>query len=151
MIRGLGGLKRRVRGHVVTGEMKSCASLWRKSQVQNTSASDHFWKLRCRQLRAAVARSASASQNVQSTPCPARFLKLGCGQMARRCGAKQCQTTFGSLDVKKWHPIVVQSTFARQNVKNWRSRATFGRSDVEKLHAAVVWSTDLKSVRQFVS
>ena len=33
MIRGPGGLKRRVRGHVVTGEMKSCASLWRKSQV----------------------------------------------------------------------------------------------------------------------
>ena len=39
MIRGSGGskrrsLKRQVRGHVVTGAMKNCATLWRKAHFQ---------------------------------------------------------------------------------------------------------------------
>ena len=101
MIHGSGGsksmsLKRGGAGpcHVVTGEMKNCASLWRKAHFQvkmyktRQRRTRKFWKLRCQQLCAAVARSTSAGQNVQSTPSPDRFLKLGCGKMARRCGAK---------------------------------------------------------------
>ena len=51
----VGSLKRRVRSHLARWEMKSCTPLWREAHLevkmykahQNTSCSDHFWKLRC--------------------------------------------------------------------------------------------------------
>ena len=51
--RKVGSLKRRVRSQLARWEMKNCTPLWREAHfasqnVQNTSASDHFWKLRCR-------------------------------------------------------------------------------------------------------
>ena len=87
-------------------------STCRSENVQNTSFSEHFRKLRCRKSarrcgakhiskskctkrhtmfgplleeemakkrNAVVARSTFGSQNVQSTPFPEHFLKLGCG------------------------------------------------------------------------
>ena len=56
--------------------------------VQNTSAPDHFWKLRCRKVHAVVARSTFRNQHVQSTPGSDNFWKLRCRKKARRCGAK---------------------------------------------------------------
>ena len=51
----VGSLKRWVRSHLARWEMKSCTPLWREAHLevrmykahQNTSCSDHFWKLRC--------------------------------------------------------------------------------------------------------
>ena len=51
----VGSLKRRVRSHLARWEMKSCMPLWREAHLevkmykahQNTSCSDHLWKLRC--------------------------------------------------------------------------------------------------------
>ena len=37
-------------------------STFPSQNVQNTSASDHFWKLRCRKMHAVVARSTFRSQ-----------------------------------------------------------------------------------------
>ena len=93
-------------------------STFPSQNVQNTSASDHFWKLskKCTPLwreahfqvkmyktpgsrstfgscdvekvHAVVARSTFASQNVQNTPRSDHFWKLRCWKSARRCGAK---------------------------------------------------------------
>ena len=51
--RKVGSLQRRVRSQLARWEMKNCTPLWRRDtfrseNVQNTSMSDHFWKLRCR-------------------------------------------------------------------------------------------------------
>ena len=61
------------------------------------------------------------------------------------------RTTFGSLDVEKWHAAVARSTFSSQNVreahlqvkmyKTPHCRSMFGHWAVENLHAAVARST----------
>ena len=63
-------------------------STFPSQNVQNTSAPDHFWKLRCRKSARRVARSTFPSQNVQNTPFSDHFWKLRCRKSARRCGAK---------------------------------------------------------------
>ena len=88
-------------------------STFRSQNVQNTSVSDDFWKLRCRKVHAVVARSTFRSQNVQNTPAPDHFWKLRCR--------------------KKVHAVVARSTFRSQNVKTntrgsdhlWRFRCRF--------------------------
>ena len=80
--------------------------------VQNTSAPDHFWKLRCRKsARRCGAKHISKSKYVYKT--------------------HHVRTTFGSCDVEKVHAVVARSTFPSQNVQNTRGfRMTFGRADV---------------------
>ena len=72
---------------------KKCTPLCREARsqnyAQNTPTSEHLWKLRCRKVDAAVARSTFPSQNVQSTPTSEHFWKLRCRKSARRCGAKR--------------------------------------------------------------
>ena len=63
-------------------------STFPSEHVQNTPASDHFWKLRCRKVHAIAARSTCRSQNVQNTPFSDHFWKFRCRKSARRCGAK---------------------------------------------------------------
>ena len=64
-------------------------STFPSQNVQNTSASDHFWKLRCRKkVHAVVARSTFPSQNVQNTSASDHLWKLRCRKSARCCGAK---------------------------------------------------------------
>ena len=54
-------------------------STFRSQNVQNTPASDHFWKLRCRKsVHAAVARSTFRSQNVQNTTCTRHLWRFRC-------------------------------------------------------------------------
>ena len=92
--------------------------------VQNTSASDHFWKL----------------MSKKCTPlwCEAHV-------QVKMYATNQVRTTFGSPDVEKVHAVVARSTFPSQNVQNtplsdhfWRFRC---RKSVEKEHAVVVRST----------
>ena len=85
-------------------------STFRSQNVQNTSASDHFWKLRCRK---------SARR---------------CG--AKHISKSKCtkHTTFGPLlEVemsKKCTPLWREAHFEVKSAKNSRVRNTFGRSDV---------------------
>ena len=128
--RKVGSLKRRVRSQLARWEMKNCTPLWREARFQvkiykNTSASDHFWKLRCQK---------------SARRCGAKHIsKWTCRKHLR------CRTTFGSCDVEKVHAVVARSTFPSQKCKKltvsdhfWRFRC--GKS-VEKVHAVVARST----------
>ena len=74
-------------------------STFRSQNVQNTPASDHFWKLRCRK---------------SARRCGAKYISKS------KCTQHLCRTTFGSWDVEKVHAVVARSTSRSQNVKNTR-------------------------------
>ena len=91
-------------------------STFRSQNVQNTSASDHFWKLRCRKS----ARRCGA-KHISKSKCT-KHLVLGtllevamskkCTPLWREadfqvkmCKAPHCRTTFGSCDVQKCTPL----------------------------------------------
>ena len=96
-------------------------STFPSQNVQNTSASDHFWKLRCRKsARRCGAKHISKSKCTKHT----RFVPLLEVEMSKKCTAL-------------WR----EADFQVKSVKNWRSRTTFGGSDVEKVHAVVARST----------
>ena len=96
-------------------------STFPSQKVQNTSASDHFCKLRCR--------------------------KNACRCGAKHISKSKCRKhiRFGPLlEVamsKKCTPLWREAHFEVKSVKNWRSRTTFGSCDVEKVHAVVARST----------
>ena len=128
-------------------------STFPSQNVQNTSASDHFWKLRCRKsarrcgakhktpgvrttfgswdvekVHAVVARSTFPSQNVQNTSASDHFWKLRCRKSARRCGAKHISKSkvlktdglgplFEVQMSKKCTPLWREAHFRSQNVK----------------------------------
>ena len=163
MICGSGGSKSRLAkaaGAEPAGQMRDeklhavvARSTFPSQNVQNTPASDHFWKLRCRKS----ARRCGA-KHISKSKCPKTH---------------QVRTTFGSWDVEKVHAVVARSTFPSQNVQKhlsfgpllevemskkctplWREahfqvkmsktpqlRTTFGSWDVEKVHAVVARST----------
>ena len=88
-------------------------STFPSQNVQNTSVSDHFWKLRCRK---------------SARRCGAKHIsKWKCTK----------HTILGALlEVemsKKCTPLWREAHFKVKSVKNWRSRTTFGGSDVEKV------------------
>ena len=104
-------------------------STFRSEKVQNTSASDHFWKLRCRK----IARRCGA-KHISKSKC-IKHLSVGPlleVEMSKKCTplwreahfqvkmykTHQCRTTFGSWDVEKVHAVVARSTFPSQNVQN---------------------------------
>ena len=100
-------------------------STFRSQNVQNTPASDHFWKLRCRK---------SARR---------------CG--AKHISKSKCtkHTSFGPLlEVemsKKCTPLWREAHFEVKMYKTPHVRATFGGSDLEKVHDVVARSTISKS------
>ena len=87
-------------------------STFPSQNVQNTSASDHFWKLRCRKKCTPLWREAHFQVKMYKTP--------------------QRRTTFGSCDVEKVHAVVARSTFRSQNVKNTRGSDHFWRLGCRK-------------------
>ena len=136
--RKVGSLKRRVRSHLGRWEMKKCTLVARSTfgseNVQNPTASDHFWKLRC-------ARSTFPSQNGQNTRGSDHFWKLRCRKSARRCGAKhiwkwKCTNHHRSgplLEVemsKKCMPLWREAHFEVKMLKTLGVRTTVGGSDV---------------------
>ena len=154
--RKVGSLKRRVRSHVVRGEIKNCTPLWREAHfevkmLKNWRSQTTFWSWDVEKLHAAVARSTFSSENVQNTAFSDHFLKLRCWKIARCCGEKhilksKCtkHLSFGPLlEVtmsKNCTPLWREAHFQLTMLKNWRSRTTFWSSDLEKLHAAVARS-----------
>ena len=91
--RKVGSLKRRVRSHVVRGEIKNCTPLWREARFQvkmlkNWHSQTTFWSWDVEKLHAVVARSTFPNQNVKKLTVSEHFLKLRCWKIARRCGEK---------------------------------------------------------------
>ena len=88
-------------------------STFPSQNVQNTSASDDFWKLRCRKS----ARRCGAKHISKS-----KVLKTGgLGPLLEVEMSKKCT------------PLWREAHFQVKSVKNWRSRTTFGSWDVEKV------------------
>ena len=119
-------------------------STFPSQNVQNTPASDHFWKLRCRKSARRCGAKHISKSKCTNTPFSDHFWKLRCRKSARRCGAKHISkskctkhTSVGPLlEVvmsKKRTPLWREAHFQVKSVKNWRSRTTFGGSDVEKV------------------
>ena len=131
-------------------------STFRSQNVQNTPASDHFWKLRCRKS----ARRCGA-KHIWKSECTKHTIvgPLLEVQMSKKrtplwreahlevkmYKTHHARTTFGSSDVEKVHAVVARSTFRSQNLQStpcldhfWRFRC---RKSVEKVHAVVARST----------
>ena len=104
-------------------------STFPSQNVQNTSASDHFWQLRCRK----IARRCGA-KHISKSKCT-KHLSVGAlleVAMSKKCTplwreahfqvkmykTPQRRSTFGSCDVEKVHAVVAGSTFPSQNVQN---------------------------------
>ena len=132
--RKVGSLKRRVRSQLARGAMKNCTPLWREAHFEfkmseNTSASDHFWKLRCRKSARRCGTKHISRSKVSKTGGLRPLLEVA---MSKKCTplwreahfevkmykTLGVRTTFGSCDVEKVHAVVVRSTFRSQNVQN---------------------------------
>ena len=99
--RKLGSLKRRVRSHVVRGEIKNCTPLWREAHFEvkmykTRQVRTTVWSWDVEKLHAAVARSTFPSQNAKKLTVSEHFLKLRCWKL---------------------HAAVARSAFPSQNVK----------------------------------
>ena len=141
MICGSGGSKSRlakVAGAEPSGQMRDeklhavvVRSTFPSQNVQNASASGHFWKLRCsksvrrcgakhiskskctkhtifgdvEKVHAVAARSTFRSQNVQSTSGPDRFLEV---EMSKKCAPLWREAHF---EVKMYKADQVRTTF----------------------------------------
>ena len=139
MICGSGGSKSRLAkaaGAEPAGQMRDeklhavvARSTFPSQNVQNTSASDHFWKLQCRRS----ARCCGA-KHISKSKCTKHlsFGPLFEVQMSKKCTplwreadfqvkmykTHHSRTTFGRRDVEKVYAVVARSTFPSQNVKN---------------------------------
>ena len=100
-------------------------STFPSQNVQNTSASDHFWKLRCRKsARHCGAKHISKSKctkHLSSGPLLEVKMVKKCTPLWREAHFEVkmyktlgVRTTFGSCDVEKVHAVVVRSTFPSQ-------------------------------------
>ena len=139
MIWGSGGSKSRLAkaaGAEPAGQMRDenlhavvARSRFRSENVQNTPASDHFWKFRCRKsARRCGTKQTSKSKCTKHTS----FGPLLEVQMSKKWTplwreariqvkmhkTHQLRTTFGGSDVEKVHDVVARSTFPSQNVQN---------------------------------
>ena len=118
-------------------------STFPSQNVQNTSASDDFWKLRCRKsARCCGAKHISKSKRTKHLSV-GRLLEV---EMSKKCTplwreahfqvkmykTPQRRTTFGSWDVEKVHAVVARSTFPSQNVQNTTCSRHFWRFGCRK-------------------
>ena len=145
--RKVGSLKRRVRSHVVRGEIKNCTPLWREAHFQvkmykTRRVRSTFWSSDVEKLHAAMARSTFPSENVQNTSGPDMsgppFEKLHAAVARSTFSSENVQHTSGpdhicSSDVEKLHAPVARSTFSSENVTKLTVSEHFWSSDVEKL------------------
>ena len=139
MIWGSGGSKSRLAkaaGAEPAGQMRDeklhavvARSAFASQNVQNTSASDHFWKLRCRKsARRCGAKhicKSKCTKHLSFGPLLEVVMSKKCTPLWREAHlqvkmykAPQLRTTFGSCDVEKVHAVVARSTFPSQNVQN---------------------------------
>ena len=135
-------------------------STFRSENVQSTSASDSFWKLRCRKS----ARRCGA-KHICKWKCTKNTTfgpLLRCRKSARRCGAKHISKSKCTkhlsvgrlLEVEMWKKCTPLWREAHLEVKMFKTlgvRTTFGSSDLEKVHAVLArstsWSQNVKTTR----
>ena len=163
MICGSGGSKSRLAkaaGAEPAGQMRDenlhavvARSTFWSQNVQNTSVSDDFWKLRCRKKCTPLWREAHFEVKMYKTnQFRTTFGSWDVEKSGRRCGAKhilksKCtkHTSFGPLlEVemsKKCTPLWREAHFEVKMCKTPQCRTTFGSWDVEKVHAVVARST----------
>ena len=129
-------------------------STFPSQNVQNTPASDHFWKLRCRKS----ARRCGA-KHISKSKCTKHYMfaPLLEVQMSKKCTplwreahfeVKMYKTlhvraTFGGSDVEKVHAVVARTHFEVKMLKTPGVRTTFGGSDVTSLHYTTLHYTTL--------
>ena len=96
-------------------------STFRSPNVQNSSAPERFWTLRCWK----------------------RAHRFGAKHISKPVCAKhpivEALSEVGAL--KKCTPLWHEPHFQMKSAKNWRSRNTFGSWDVKKVHTVVARST----------
>ena len=127
-------------------------STFRSENVQNTSVSDHVWKLRCRKsARRCGAKHIWKSKCTKHTSV-GPLLEV---EMSKKCTplwreahfqvkmykTPHVRATFGGSDVEKCTPLWREAHFQVKMYKTPHVRASFGGSDVEKVHAVVARST----------
>ena len=95
-------------------------STFSSENVQNTTFSEHFLKLRCWKM----ARRCG-EKHILKSKCTKH---LSFGPLLEVTMSKNCT------------PLWREAHFQLKMLKNWRSRTTFWSSDLEKLHAAVARS-----------
>ena len=113
-------------------------STFRSQNVQNTSVSDDFWKLRCRKsARRCGAKHILKSKCTKHTSV-GPLLEV---EMSKKCTplwreahfqvkmykAPHVRATFGGSDVEKVHAVVARSTLRSQNVQNTTCSRHFWR------------------------
>ena len=160
MICGSGGSKSRLAkaaGAEPAGQMRDeklhavvARSTFPSQNVQNTSASDHFWKLRCRKsARCCGAKHISNSKRTKHTIVGLRCWKVHAlvARSTFRSQNVQKRTRSGPLlavemsKKKKCTPLCREAHFEVKMLKTPGVRTAFGGSDVEKVHAVVARST----------
>ena len=126
--------------------------------VQNTTCSRHFWKLRCRKKCTPLWREAHFQLKMYKTPhVRATFGSCDVEKSARRCGAKHISKSkctkhymFGPLlevrMLKKCTPLWREAHFQVKMFKTLGVRTTFGGSDVASLRFTTLHSTTLHSI-----
>ena len=136
-------------------------SIFGSQNAQNTSASDRFWKLRCRK-----SARRNGAKHISKRTCT-KHIMLGSlleVQTSKKCTplwreahfqvkmykALHVRATFGGSDVEKVHAVVARSTCRSQNVKNtrgsdhfWRFRCRFASLHYTTLHSTTLRSTTL--------
>ena len=132
-------------------------STFPSQNVQNTRASDHFWKLRCRKsARRSGAKHISAKSKCTKHLSVGRVLEVA---MSKKCTplwreahfevkmlkTLGVRTTFGSSDLEKVHAVVARSTFRSQNVQNTRGSDHFWRFGCRLLRFTTLHYTTLHS------
>jgi len=146
MIWGSGRSKSRlakVAGAEPAGQMRDeklhavvARSTFPSQNVQNTSASDHFWQLRCwtkaRRCGAKHISKSKCAKHLSVGPLLAVEMLKKCTPLWREAhfevkmyNTHHSRTTFGSWDVEKVHAVVARSTFPGQNVQNTSASDNF--------------------------
>ena len=111
-------------------------STFPSQKVQNTSASDNFWTLRCRKSARRCGEKhtwkSKCTKHLSVGPLLEVEMSKKCTPLWREahlevkmCKTPQRRTTFGSWDVQKVHAVVARSTFGSQNVQNTRGSDHF--------------------------
>ena len=93
-------------------------STFPSQNVQNTSFSDHFWKLRCRKsTRRCGAKHLLKSKCTKKISGPDHFWQLRCRKSAGRCGAKHISKS-KCTQRHMFAPLLeVQITFQFRNLR----------------------------------
>ena len=128
-------------------------STCRSQNVQSTSCSDHFWKLRCRKS----ARRCGV-KHISKSKCTKHLMfgPLLAVEMLKKCTpswreahfevnmykAPHVRTTLKQVEMSnKCTPLWLEAHFEVKMYKTPHVRTTFGSWDVEKVHAVVARST----------